>query len=298
MKVVLLKNDRIDRQKYDECVIKSPHGTVYALSWYLDVVSPDWKLLIAEDYSYVMPLPVRRKFGIIPYVIQPVLCQQLGLFSSQEISLEVMNSFFRKIRYPFALFQLNTGDTLRSKNMKLRPNYYLNLNKPYQELKGQYHRNTQYDLKRAAGFNLLHREDTSIGDFLSFVRKCSRYYTGHIFSYLEKLIHATSKRELMTLCSVCNGETFEILAGAFFIRFKNRYYFLCSVSSKEGKARQAMRYLLDKFIEERAGTDTILDFEGSTIPSVALFYESFGSVFENYSRYYKNYVPFVSKVKI
>lgn len=297
MNVVLLKNSRIDREKYDRCIENSPYGSIYALSWYMDVVSPNWKLLMAEDYTYVMPLPVRWKFGILPYVIQPVLCQQLGLFSIHEVSLKVMKSFLKKIRFPFILFQLNSGNTLLVKNLKLRPNYLLDLNKPYWELQKAYRRDTRYDLKKASANNLFYNKELSVNDFLSFVSEHSKYYSGTIFPYLKKLINAASAHDAMILRSVHKKETGEVLSGVFFLRFKNRYYYLCSVTSLEGKSFLSMRYLLDKFIEEGAGTPMILDFEGSTIPSVALFYESFGSVFENYPRYYKSYLPFVSKVR-
>ncbi|MDR1631378.1 MAG: hypothetical protein LBR97_00560, partial [Dysgonamonadaceae bacterium] len=73
MKIEWLKHEEIDFQAYNRCIESSSFGAVYAMSWYLDAVSPFWELLMAENYRYVMPLPVKRKFRI-KYLMQPLFC--------------------------------------------------------------------------------------------------------------------------------------------------------------------------------------------------------------------------------
>ena len=52
-----------------------------------------------------------------------------------------------------------------------------------------------------------------------------------------------------------------------------------------------MHKIVDTFIMENSGKDNILDFEGSMIPGIARFYESFGSEKKIYKRVRKNRLP-------
>ncbi|MEM6380888.1 MAG: hypothetical protein AAF705_22135, partial [Bacteroidota bacterium] len=66
MEVRYLKNQEIDRSRWDNAVRQSPSGLPYAYSWYLDALIDDsWDGLVSGDYDLVMPLPWNRKlFGI------------------------------------------------------------------------------------------------------------------------------------------------------------------------------------------------------------------------------------------
>lgn len=295
MKILLLENNRIDRKKYDHCIENSPFGTIYALSWYLDVVAQGWKLLATDDYAYVMPFPVKRKFGLIPYLVQPVYCQQLGIFSTKKITKEIMEAFFNKKHLPFILLQMNPGNALPVKNIKLRPNYLLYLDKPYEELCKRYRSNSRRDLKTIATFELSYEKGPDIDTYIKLLQANSRHYSDSNSRFLKPLLQEASKRDMLFVRSVTKND--KILAGVSFFRFKNRFYYLFPVSTAAGKRCRAMRFLLDCFIKEHAETPSLIDFEGSSVPSVAQFYESFGSQFENYPRYYKNYLPGVAKIK-
>ena len=48
---------------YDKCIGDSPNGLIYALSWYMDIVSPGWEILTTEDHSSVMPLPLVKSLN-------------------------------------------------------------------------------------------------------------------------------------------------------------------------------------------------------------------------------------------
>jgi hypothetical protein len=51
MKILRLKHTEIDKQRWDKAIENSSFPSIYALSWYLDVVSPNWQALVSEDYS-------------------------------------------------------------------------------------------------------------------------------------------------------------------------------------------------------------------------------------------------------
>jgi len=49
--------------------------------------------------------------------------------------------------------------------------------------------------------------------------------------------------------------------------------------------------LIDAFIQDHAGKNIILDFEGSDIKSLAFFYSSFGAVEEKFTAIRRNKLP-------
>ena len=62
--IVYTKHTYIDKQKWDECILKSHNGLIYSTAAYLDSMAGSWDALILNDYEAVMPLPWRKKFGI------------------------------------------------------------------------------------------------------------------------------------------------------------------------------------------------------------------------------------------
>ena len=80
-----LKHDQIDKWKWDETIKHSFNGTIYAYSWYLDIVCPGWEALIKNDHEYVMPLTAGKKYGV-DYIYPPFFSQQLGIFSNSKLN--------------------------------------------------------------------------------------------------------------------------------------------------------------------------------------------------------------------
>ena len=52
------ENKDINKQNWDKCLEQSGSAKIYAYSWYLDIVSPNWKALIQDDYTSIFPLPI------------------------------------------------------------------------------------------------------------------------------------------------------------------------------------------------------------------------------------------------
>lgn len=100
MKIVYFDRDSIDTKKWDSCIARSVNSSVYAYAWYLDIVAPQWGALVANDYSAVFPLPYSSKYGVT-YVYQPSFTQYLGIFSSEQITNEVVSKFFAAIPAKF-----------------------------------------------------------------------------------------------------------------------------------------------------------------------------------------------------
>jgi hypothetical protein len=76
------------------------------------------------------------------------------------------------------------------------------------------------------------------------------------------------------------------VALAFFLKFKNRIINLAPITLRDARESGAMTYILDEIIQKNANTDTILDFEGSSIESIARFYKGFGAKNQNFWTYH------------
>jgi len=51
--IVYYKHNQIDFERWDKVITNSQNGLVYALSWYLNIVTPGWEALIEDDYEYI-----------------------------------------------------------------------------------------------------------------------------------------------------------------------------------------------------------------------------------------------------
>jgi hypothetical protein len=73
----------LDTSRWNICIENATNGLVYAYSYYLDIMAPNWDALVLENkdtkgYEAVMPLTWNKKFGI-SYLHQPFLAAQLGI---------------------------------------------------------------------------------------------------------------------------------------------------------------------------------------------------------------------------
>ncbi len=125
---------------------------IYAYSWYLDIVAPEWSALILDDYQAVFPLVHQKKMGF-KYAYQPFFTQQLGLFTPILLTPELLHSFLDKLFeiFPFIQINLNTHNQPDSSKIyfQLKKNYELDLISPHSFLKKKYSKNTKRNLKKA-----------------------------------------------------------------------------------------------------------------------------------------------------
>ena len=153
----LLKHNEINKRRWDDCINKSFNGNVYALSWYLDIVHPNWNALIENDYERVMPLTNSKKFGL-SYMFQPFFVQQLGVFSTSQLSQDDVDNFINAIpqQYLLTQYRLNSYNKVDydSDIIAKHRNVELDLIYDYQYLYNNYNNNTKRNLAKAEAAGL------------------------------------------------------------------------------------------------------------------------------------------------
>ena len=144
--IKLLKHNKIDKKRWDDCIKSSFNGNVYALSWYLDIVHLEWDALVENDYERVMPLTYSKKFGM-SYMFQPFFVQQLGVFSISQLSQDDVENFINAIpqQYRLIKYRLNSYNKVdyESENIVSHRNVELDLIYDYQTLYNNYNNNTK-----------------------------------------------------------------------------------------------------------------------------------------------------------
>jgi hypothetical protein len=293
-----IKHNKIDRQKWDKCIANSNFPIVYAESWYLDCVSPNWDALVLDDYQAVMPLPVKRKFGI-KFLAHPFYCQQLGIFGSENTDESI---FHQKVKqsFPFGWYSLNESNNISGtyNNILERVTCVLPLNKSYEELAANYSQNTRRNLKKAYSFNLQLDTNVSVTELIELKKKYSKAkINSKHYEILQNIITQSIDKQQGTINGIRN-ENGDLLAAVFWLFSHERCIYLSANSSDEGSEKKAMFALIDSYIKMNAGKNISIDFEGSVIEGIARFYTGFGAAKHNFQYFSFNHLPYPFKLLI
>ncbi len=278
-----LLHEQINKKKWDEAIARSFNGMVYAYSWYLDVVAPEWEALVADNYQTVMPLTCRNKFGI-NYLFPPFFVQQLGVFSSQKLDGGKVKDFISAIpaKYKLVEITLNAFNKLEQGDytIKENANYELDLIQPYEQLYAGYSDNLKRNLKKAKKNGLSISRKVAPEEIIKLFRENKGKEVGNFksidYKRLKDLMEVAVKNGKGQLWGVSTSDK-QLCAGAFFVESNDRAIFLFSGLNEAGKQKGAMPYLIDQFVNSNSEKKLTLDFEGSNIPGLAKFYKSFGS---------------------
>jgi len=278
MQIQHLQHKHIDFRKWDDTILSSANHLGYAYSWYLDIVSPGWEALVTDDYEFIMPLPVKRKYKI-PYLVQPVLTQQLGIFSKNEISDEVIQLFIKNI--PYYSYELNMNERNFNAEVTKLPNYVLKLNDPYENIQHKYSKNTVRNIEKAQKNNVRIVDKIEIEEFISLFSQVNPNAIAVIKSTYRAILTTGTKNKMITISGAYNTKD-ELIAGICHFFTGKRIVCLLPVSNAEAKKNSAMFLLIDSLIRTFAETDRIVDFEGSQIEGIARFYRGFGAADQPY----------------
>lgn len=275
-----LKYHEIDFRKYAECLESSEQRKYSASKDFLDITSGKrWEILVYNDYEAVMPIPFIRKIGF-KVVINPKLCQQLGIFSKKD-EVEINDqflSFFEK-NYNIWYYAFNDTNSF-TRSLKERKNFLIYPDN-YETVKQRYSpkRKRKLRLDEDVKLNSEIREVSmnEVRDFISentigaknekdkkeFLQTFLDFEkSGHLtitaFYYNQAIINAIAvydDQKTVALLGTFNNKDFIKLSGASVI----------------------IDHVISKNIETR-----VFDFEGSEVPSIEEFFRGFRPELKTY----------------
>ena len=293
--IVYLKNDEINRELWDMCISASPSSKPYAHSWYLDIMAPGWEALVDDDYDSVFPVPVRSRFGI-KYIATPIFLQQLGAFSPDKSTEAASDEFLDYMPEFYRLIDLSIGQKISHGGFRVteRSDFELALDRSFERL----YENFTSDCRR--NINIAARNNPELVTGIKPSELIALFRTG-TGAGLKSIKDRDYKRleNLMDYC-IANRMGFitgsrdssgQVDFGIFAIKTKVSLTLLFTANSEASREKRLGYFAIHEIIRENAGSGLILDFAGSSIPSVASFMSSFGSTDHPYFRIFSNRLP-------
>ncbi|HVZ98653.1 MAG TPA: hypothetical protein VG847_17345 [Chitinophagaceae bacterium] len=300
MKITYLPHANIDKQKWDGCIDMATNGLVYAYSFYLDAMSRHWDALVMNDYEMVMPLTWNKKYGF-RYLYPPFYCAQLGIFGNN-ITGPMVNAFLCHIPPKFKYWDIylnkNNLFALPAFPMVEKSNYVLLLNTTYEVLQKKYAESHRRNISRAIKAGNTFRRDVPVADVISLAAAQAKNFSPIAqkdfdnFSKLFALLHSKQ----MARCYGVFDQNNQLTASCAFVFSHHRAYYILVGNHPNGRTSGASHLLIDQFIQENAGKNLLLDFEGGNINGIGFFYKSFGASPEKFAWLKMNRLPAVARL--
>lgn len=270
------------------------NADLFGSSVYLDTMADGWDAVVCGNYEAALPLPVRKRFGFRYIYILP-LCGPFSVYGRlpEGVSVEMMLSAIPQslLRCDLNLWTdaAPSGWVVRS-----RINHLLDLSMEYTAIRRRYGATCKNLLNRGLAESLQLTTSCPIsaqlqmaGQFGGLVQTDER----DVLRF-ERLCRKSEKTGQMLSMAVTTTDG-RIIAGGIFLRSARQLHYLLGWSNREGKKYNASRHILDEVIRIHAGQPLTLDFEGSDIPGVAQFFESFGAVPHRYQFLRRDTLPAV-----
>lgn len=280
----------LDLEKYSACLSNAINYRIYAEYWYLDtLVGENWACYVLNDYEAIMPIPFVKKLGI-KLIFQPIYCQQLGVFHSENFSKEVFHQFEKKLhRNLVRSYHFNEENTVMfSPKGKHRVNQVLDISTSYGELYKNFNSNRKRNIKsfqkNNTNYFFIKKNQYNIVWFLD---KLNMYY--EYASYIDsrvfkELIKNNLQRRNIDEYSLFDGEG-RVMSSVFILHSKKRRILFSSVRDKEIEVKNSFTYLMSEILRENSENNILFDFEGSMIDSINQFFKGFGTEEKKYTNY-------------
>jgi hypothetical protein len=299
--IVYLKHNEIDREQWDNCIKNTPGAKPYAYSWYLDIMAPGWQALIDDDYDSVFPVPGFSRFGI-QYISTPAFLQQLGAFSPDKPVSTAIGEFLDYMPDFFKLIDLCIGQKIYTAGYKVseRVNYELDLSKQYGTIFNNFSDHCRRNIEASSRKSPELVSDIKPDEIINlFIQNNGKEISGikiHDYQRLKNLMNFCSINKKGKLIGV-RGARKKLIFGLFLVEIRGNKTILFVGNTPLSRERRIEYFVVNELIKNYSSTRTILDLAGASIPSVASFIESFGSVKVPYYRLYRNRLFWPFKLK-
>ena len=292
-----VQRKHLDDSKYDFCIENAVQSKVYAFSWYLDVVTDNWDVLVLDDYKAVMPVPWRTKF-FIKYGYPPFWILELGVFSLYEkidtqSFLDVLYGKFR-----FIESRLNTANTLFKTSQYLlnKQMQVLSLNLDYDVILKNFRKDRRKDLGRANTLGLKQKWGDAPEKLTTLFKNNVGQRTPNItevdYQVLKKLMNLCLVKKIGEILSIYDAED-HLVASGFFLKHKKTVTLLVSSTDFKNRKNGANTFLINSAIYKYQKDFGVFNFGGSSMQSIAKYFLSFGAETLKYQQIKYHNLPYL-----
>lgn len=276
MEIKLIKNEDIDKVKWNSCVHYANNGNVFGYKWFLDHVAKDWDGLVEGDYESVFPLVWRKGLLGGKELHQPPLMRELGLYSINALSTKRIESFLNAIPDEYKSIEIVVNEQInlpKNHDFKVEElyNHQLLLTESYDILQNNYTNDIKEKLAIASANQLISNTNIKPEKVADFYRKYAkdRRSLERNFHALQRIMYNVLHRG-WGFASGIQDENGELLAVNFFIYSHNKVLSLIPIESPRGAEFGALPLLFDMLMRTHAGRPMILDFNTNKRDELAL----------------------------
>ncbi len=290
-----IKHKDIDKPRWNESLEKCINAHVYAYTWYLDTVSPNWDALVWGDYEMLFPLTHKTKYGI-RYLCQPLFIRYFDIYATDKLPEHTHYLLLlRTLKVHFKFIEINILKELYQDQIpdytlrKLQAQHY-NYSTPAPVISHSLKQN----LNRAKKAGLKNFEFIDTIAFSYFTQRALANKIPDLkikdFGLLKHLMEVSIQHGHGITIGIKN-ENGIVLSGEFMVSGFGTQTLVIGFTHEEGKKNGAMSYLRYEYIQAIKNQEKYFDFGGSNLPGVAQFNLTFGSTNYHYSGIKHNSLP-------
>ncbi|AZA85729.1 hypothetical protein EG349_02435 [Chryseobacterium shandongense] len=272
-----VKYKDIDFQKYTKCIQHSVQKNWYAGKEVLDELCGNWEVLVYEDYKAVLPVPLKKKLGL-NFVIMPLFCQQLGVFSEKD-NCEINDNFlqFLKRNYKVFLYSFNHHNSF-SENLEKKKNYTIPVSDYILLRRKKYFKGRKSTAKCAQ--HLIYKEIELNQEHLSFIEKNFKGLKKEtdIKKFKDYLYFLNNNHSLKLSAAYLEERLINV---AVLVNESTQLSLLGLINDESYKAENGPSFLIDKILDKYIHQKEF-NFMGSNIRGIEIFFKSFGGELQEY----------------
>ncbi len=274
----LVKQENIDRNRWDNLVRNDEHATIYSQSVFLDQLAENWMLLVNDDYSIGLPIPFTIRLGLkgiyTPNFIRTI--DWVGLTKENELSVISEAETLLKNSFKFANLNMLSASFSLMESTRV-----------FQQLEDKVVLNSQAkrSIKKFQKSNLKIQKvelHDVIGIISGELKEKVKSLNSNDMNRFEALLNHYPKENLWVLGVV--GEN-HVQGGLVFIQWNNTFHYVKGGTLKSAKDSGAMYAMMEFAINFAVENNFTIDFGGSNVAGVRQFNCAFGATDVSYSEW-------------
>lgn len=276
MEIRLIKQEEIDKVKWNSCVHYANNGNVFGYKWYLDHIAKDWDGLVEGDYESVFPLVWRKGMWGGKVLYQPNLMRELGIFTINAPSPARVKAFLKAIpaeykQVDIVLNEQNPFSGLANFKQTSLTNHQMLLTEPFEVMEKKFSPAIETAVEKAAEAKIMLDSNIKPEKIADFYQQHTSDTTGkeRNFHALQRIMYNVLHRG-WGFASAARSQEGELLAANFFIYSHNTVMSLLPLESPAGKEVGALTFLFHMLIRTHAGRPLIMDFNTHEADDLAM----------------------------
>jgi len=293
--IQLLSANQIDINRWNACVLNSNNGLIYSQTSMLNSLADNWHGLVIDNYTSVLPIPWRKKWGF-RYAYVPAFMQQLGFTGTLDESIIHLALPYIYKFLSLGDFQFNFNNTAVTNTIpgvRCRINQIIDLHRSYPDIFQEFSNDAKRNIHQSEKYQFTIQNTWRDDIWDCFLGEMKTRYSPKpqdIFHFKEVCSLYFESNE----CHIrwIENDKKDLIAAWVGLQDSRRIYNLLKVTTAEGRKKSANYFLFNSLLKEWCEKPLIFDCEGSELPGVQSFYKNWGAVTEPYFQFRLNRLPF------